>query len=312
MPKAIAVPPGPNYSNMSTRIDGSAIGAALQETLKLRVVDFHAHTGVTPGLAVVLVGDDPASAVYVKSKGKACAKLGMFSETVVLPAATSRSELLDTIARLNADQRFHGILVQLPLPKHLDSDEVIDAIDPAKDVDGLHPVNAGLLALGRPRFVPCTPAGIVELLRSTGVQTSGKHAVVLGRSNLVGRPIATLLSSKGEFGDATVTICHSRSRNLAKITSGADILIVAIGQPHFVTADMVKQGAVVIDVGIHRRPDSAGGGLCGDVQFEQVATVAGAITPVPGGVGPMTIALLMSNTLKAAELRHATAFTHAG
>ncbi len=292
---------------MATKIDGTAISAALQADVKLRVEKFAKESGVTPGLAVVLVGDDPASAVYVKSKSKACAKLGMFSETFVMPASTSRTELLERIAELNSDNRFHGILVQLPLPKHLDADEIIDAIDPMKDVDGLHPANAGLLSLGRPRFVPCTPAGIVELLRAAGIQIPGQNAVVLGRSNLVGRPIATLLSTKGALGDATVTICHSRSRNLSAITSSADILIVAIGQPNFVTREMIKPGAVVIDVGIHRKPESEGGGLCGDVQYDAAFDVASAITPVPGGVGPMTIAMLMSNTLKAAELQsHAT------
>jgi len=288
---------------MSIKIDGAAIGAQIQEQVKLRVKALQESAGVTPGLAVVLVGDDPASAVYVKAKGKACAKLGMLSETIHLSAETSDSELLDTIRRLNNDTRYHGILVQLPLPKHLDSDKVIDTIDPLKDVDGLHPANAGLLSLGRPRFIPCTPAGIIELLRATNVEVSGKHAVVLGRSNLVGRPIATLLSLKANPGDATVTICHSRSRDLKEQCRRADILIVAIGQPHFVTADMVKPGAVVIDVGIHRRSEAEGGGLCGDVRYDEVAPIASAVTPVPGGVGPMTIAMLMSNTLRAAELQ---------
>lgn len=296
---------------MAIRIDGSAISAELQSEIKQRVGNFISQTGITPGLAVVLVGDDPASAVYVKSKGKACARLGMFSETFVMSADTTRSELLAKIAELNSDERFHGILVQLPLPKHLDADEVIDAISPLKDVDGLHPANAGLLSLGRPRFVPCTPAGIIELLRAANVKVSGQHAVVLGRSNLVGRPVATLLSTKGTMGDATVTICHSRSRNLASITASADILVVAIGQPNFVKPEMVKPGAVVIDVGIHRKPEAEGGGLCGDVQYESVSEIASAITPVPGGVGPMTIALLMSNTLKAAELMTAASVTHA-
>ncbi|MCB1059562.1 MAG: bifunctional methylenetetrahydrofolate dehydrogenase/methenyltetrahydrofolate cyclohydrolase FolD [Calditrichaeota bacterium] len=287
---------------MPTIIDGKAVAAGLQANLKNKIAKFITETGITPGLAVVLVGDDPASAVYVKSKGKACERLGMFSETLRFPADTSREETLATIEKLNRDSRIHGILVQLPLPNHLDPDEVIDAIDPRKDVDGLHPASAGLLALGRPRFVPCTPAGIIELLRASEVDVKGKHAVVLGRSNLVGRPIATLLSTKGEMGDATVTICHSRSRDLASITRTADVLVVAIGQPNFVTRDMVKPGAVVIDVGIHRLPESEGGGLCGDVQYDQVADITSAITPVPGGVGPMTITLLMSNTLKAAML----------
>jgi methylenetetrahydrofolate dehydrogenase (NADP+)/methenyltetrahydrofolate cyclohydrolase len=287
---------------MPTIIDGKAIAASLQANLKTEIAEFIVATGITPGLAVVLVGDDPASAVYVKSKGKACEKLGMHSQTLTFSADTSRETLLAAIEKLNNDKDIHGILVQLPLPKHLDPDEVIDAINPHKDVDGLHPANAGMLALGRPRFVPCTPAGIIELLRAAKIEVKGKHAVVLGRSSLVGRPIATLLSTKGEIGDATVTICHSRSRDLASITRQADILVVAIGQPNFVTREMVKPGAVVIDVGIHRKPESEGGGLCGDVQYDAVAEIASAITPVPGGVGPMTIALLMSNTLLAAKL----------
>ncbi len=295
---------------MPTIIDGKSIAAALQSDLKCNVARFVADTKTTPGLAVVLIGDDPASAVYVKSKGKACEKLGMYSETLKFPADVSRSQTLETIAKLNADEKIHGILVQLPLPKHLDADEVIEAIDPMKDVDGLHPANAGLVALGRPRFVPCTPAGIVELLRASSIKVSGQHAVVLGRSNLVGRPIATLLSTKGEMGDATVTICHSRSRDLPAITRSADILIVAIGQPNFVTREMVKPGAVVIDVGIHRKPESEGGGLCGDVQFDSVAEITSAITPVPGGVGPMTIVMLMSNTLKAAHLSVQSQLAH--
>jgi len=289
---------------MARIIDGTAVSKAIQAQLALDIATFSAETGVTPGLAVVLVGDDPASAVYVKSKGKASKKLGMKSETIVLPADVSRERVLEVIASLNADQSIHGILVQLPLPGHLNLDEVIDAIDPRKDVDGLHPANAGLLSLGRPRFVPCTPAGIVELLKSDNTKTTGKHVVVLGRSNLVGRPIATLLSLKGEPGDGTVTICHSRSRGLADITRSADILIVAIGQPRFVNADMVSENAVVIDVGIHRLSDSEGGGLCGDVDFAPVAERVAAITPVPGGVGPMTIAMLMSNTFMAAEAAH--------
>lgn len=296
---------------MALRIDGTAIALAIQADLKNRITTFIAEAGVAPGLTVLLIGDDPASAVYVKSKGKACLKLGMNSETLLLPALTSRSQLLDTLAELNANEKCHGILVQLPLPKHLDPDEIVEAIDPLKDVDGLHPLNAGLLALGRPRFVPCTPAGIIELLRATNVTVSGQHAVVLGRSNLVGRPIATLLSTKGSCGDATVTICHSKSRNLSAITSSADVLIVAIGQPNFVTRDMVKPGAVVIDVGIHRKPENEGGGLCGDVQFDSVSEIASAITPVPGGVGPMTIAMLMSNTLKAAQLKTNVFSAHA-
>ncbi|NUO18215.1 bifunctional methylenetetrahydrofolate dehydrogenase/methenyltetrahydrofolate cyclohydrolase FolD [bacterium] len=287
---------------MTHVIDGTAISGQIQENLKSEVTDFVTNHKVLPGLAVVLVGDDPASAVYVNAKGKACAKLGMHSRTIHLPASTEQSELLDGIKKLNDDRSIHGILVQLPLPPKLDAEAIIDSIDPLKDVDGLHPQNSGLLALGRPRFVPCTPAGILELLKSSGVQLPGKHAVVLGRSNLVGRPIATLLSLKGKSGDSTVTICHSLTRNLAAITRLADILIVAIGRPNFVDRDMVSPGTVVIDVGIHRKSDSDGGGLCGDVNFDSVSPIAAAITPVPGGVGPMTIAMLMCNTLKAAKL----------
>ncbi|MBK6766998.1 MAG: bifunctional methylenetetrahydrofolate dehydrogenase/methenyltetrahydrofolate cyclohydrolase FolD [bacterium] len=290
---------------MARIIDGSTVSRTIQTQLALDVADFVKATGFTPGLAVVLIGDDPASAVYVRSTGKASQKLGMKSETIVLPSDTPRERVLDVVAELNEDQSINGILVQLPLPRHLDSDEVIDAIDPRKDVDGLHPANAGLLSLGRPRFVPCTPAGIVELLKADNTLTTGKHVVVLGRSNLVGRPIATLLSLKGEPGDATVTICHSRSRNLAELTRSADILIVAIGQPHFITANMVGDNSVIIDVGIHRLPESEGGGLCGDVDFSPVAARVAAITPVPGGVGPMTIAMLMRNTFAAA--RHSVA-----
>lgn len=287
---------------MARIIDGSAVSKKVQAQLAIDVPQFVAQTGIVPGLAVVLVGDDPASAVYVKSKGKASQKLGMKSETILLSADATREQVLDTIAKLSAESSIHGILVQLPLPKHLDPDEIIDAIDPRKDVDGLHPANAGLLSLGRPRFVPCTPAGIVELLKADNTATTGKHVVVLGRSNLVGRPIATLLSLKGEPGDATVTVCHSRSKNLTEITRSADILIVAIGQPRFVKAEMVSPNSVVIDVGIHRLPESEGGGLCGDVDFVPVSEIVTAITPVPGGVGPMTIAMLMQNTFTAAKL----------
>ncbi|MCB9357252.1 MAG: bifunctional methylenetetrahydrofolate dehydrogenase/methenyltetrahydrofolate cyclohydrolase FolD [Calditrichaeota bacterium] len=289
---------------MNKLIDGSSISRYMQASLSQEIESFKQSTGVTPGLAVVLVGDDPASAVYVKSKGKASVKLGMHSSTVVLPQNASRSEVLNTVHRLNENTDVHGILVQLPLPSHLDANDVIDAIRPEKDVDGLHPANAGLLALGRPRFVPCTPAGILELLKSSDIKTSGKHVVVVGRSNLVGRPIATLLSSKGEPGDATVTLCHSRTKEIAEVTRSADILIVAIGQPKFIKADMVREGSTVIDVGIHRLPESEGSGLCGDVDFEAVSKIAAAITPVPGGVGPMTIAMLMHNTLLAAKLLH--------
>ncbi len=283
-------------------IDGIAVSRQIQDRLVSEIAEFKSSTGVTPGLEVLLIGDDPASAVYVRSKNKTALKLGMNSRTIVLPASVSREEVLDHIANLNSSVTTHGILVQLPLPKHLDVDEVIDAVSPLKDVDGLHPVNAGMLALGRPRFVPCTPAGIVELIRAQRIKTVGRHIVVVGRSNLVGRPIATLLSMKGEYADATVTMCHSRSSDLPAITRLADILIVAAGKRRMITADMVKPGAIVIDVGIHRLDESEGGGLCGDVDFESVARIAEAITPVPGGVGPMTITMLMQNTLLAARL----------
>ncbi|MCL4304471.1 bifunctional methylenetetrahydrofolate dehydrogenase/methenyltetrahydrofolate cyclohydrolase FolD [bacterium] len=283
-------------------IDGNAVSKRIQERLANEIAEFKRGSNVTPSLAVLLIGDDPASAVYVRSKNKAALKLGMNSETIVLPASVSREEVLDRIASLNSNVNTHGILVQLPLPKQLDADEVIDAVSPLKDVDGLHPVNAGMLALGRPRFVPCTPAGIMALLESYNIKTIGRHVVVVGRSNLVGRPISTLLSMKGEFADATVTVCHSRSSDLSTMTRLADILIVAAGKRRMITADMVRPGAVVIDVGIHRLDESEGGGLCGDVDFESVARVAEAITPVPGGVGPMTIAMLMQNTLLAAQL----------
>lgn len=283
-------------------IDGIAVSRQIQDRLVSEIAEFKSSTGVTPGLEVLLIGDDPASAVYVRSKNRTALKLGMNSRTIVLPASVSREEVLDHIANLNSSVTTHGILVQLPLPKHLDVDEVIDAVSPLKDVDGLHPVNAGMLALGRPRFVPCTPAGIVELIRAQRIKTVGRHIVVVGRSNLVGRPIATLLSMKGEYADATVTMCHSRSSDLPAITRLADILIVAAGKRRMITADMVKPGAIVIDVGIHRLDESEGGGLCGDVDFESVARIAEAITPVPGGVGPMTITMLMQNTLLAARL----------
>ncbi len=287
---------------MARIIDGSAVSKKIQAQLAIDVPQFAEQTGITPGLAVVLIGDDPASAVYVKSKGKSSQKLGMKSETILLSADSSREQVLDTIARLNGDPSIHGILVQLPLPKHLDPDEIIDAIDPCKDVDGLHPANAGLLSLADHASSPARPPELLNCLKADNTATTGKHVVVLGRSNLVGRPIATLLSLKGEPGDATVTICHSRSKNLTETMRSADILIVAIGQPRFVKAEMVSPNSVVIDVGIHRLPESEGGGLCGDVDFVPVSEIVTAITPVPGGVGPMTIAMLMQNTFTAAKL----------
>jgi methylenetetrahydrofolate dehydrogenase (NADP+)/methenyltetrahydrofolate cyclohydrolase len=251
-------------------------------------------TGVVPHLAAVLVGEDPASAVYVRNKQLACQKAGMKSSLHRLPAGTSQRELLDLVARLNADPDVHGILVQLPLPKGIDATSVLDAIDPSKDVDGFHPENVGLLQQGRPRFQPCTPAGVMRLLQVSGIDTRGRHAVVIGRSDIVGKPMATLLAQKGT--DATVTLCHSRTADIAHHTRQADIVVAAVGIPRFVQGDWLRRGAVVIDVGINRVDDK----LVGDVDFAQAVTVASAITPVPGGVGPMTIAMLLGNTLLAA------------
>ncbi|MEX0702949.1 MAG: bifunctional 5,10-methylenetetrahydrofolate dehydrogenase/5,10-methenyltetrahydrofolate cyclohydrolase, partial [Planctomycetales bacterium] len=257
------------------------------------------RTGVTPHLAAVLIGDDPASAVYVRNKERACAQAGLKSTLHRLPADTSQARLLELIAELNAAADVHGILVQLPLPAQIEEQAVLDAVSPRKDVDAFHPENVGLIVQGRPRFLPCTPHGIQHLLVESGTRTDGAHAVVLGRSEIVGKPMALMLMQRGRGADATVTVCHSRTRDLAAITRTADILIAAIGSPRFVTAEMVKPGAVVIDVGINRLPD---GTLVGDVDFAAVAPIASAITPVPKGVGPMTIAMLLENTLTAARL----------
>jgi methylenetetrahydrofolate dehydrogenase (NADP+) / methenyltetrahydrofolate cyclohydrolase len=288
---------------MSARIlDGTAIGRAIREEVAAEVARTKA-SGRRPGLAAVLVGEDPASAVYVRSKGKACEEAGMHSVTVRLPPDTPESELLVTVDRLNADPEIHGILVQLPLPKHINSEKVLRRIDPAKDVDGFHPMNVGKLVTGdKTAFRPATPYGVQQLLIRSGIETKGAHAVIVGRSNIVGRPMANLLIQQGPGGDATVTVCHSRTRDLPAVTRSADILIAAIGKAEFVTADMVRPGAVVIDVGINRVDDPArakGYRLVGDVAYEQVAQIASAITPVPGGVGPMTIAMLLQNTLQA-------------
>ena len=286
------------------RIDGVALGREIRAEVAVRAAELRSK-GVVPGLAVVLVGEDPASAVYVRSKGRACEEAGMHSETIRLPAETSEAELLATIDRLNRDPAIHGMLVQLPLPRHIDGERVLHAIDPAKDVDGFHPVNVGKLVLGDPTgFRPATPYGVQQMLIRSGIETAGAHVVIVGRSNIVGRPMAGLLLQKGPGGDATVTVCHSRSRDLPSLTRQADILVAAIGRAEFVTADMVRAGATVIDVGINRVDDPAqprGYRLVGDVAFDAVAAKAGAITPVPGGVGPMTIAMLLVNTLQAAE-----------
>jgi methylenetetrahydrofolate dehydrogenase (NADP+)/methenyltetrahydrofolate cyclohydrolase len=283
-------------------LDGVAIGREIRAEVAATVKQLQAE-GITPGLAVVLVGENPASQVYVRSKGKACEEAGMHSVTVRLPPDTSEAELLATIDRLNQDPAIHAMLVQLPLPKHLHSDTVLRRIDPAKDADGFHPVNVGKLVLGDPTaFRPATPYGVQQMLLRSGIDPKGAHAVIVGRSTIVGRPMAGLLIQDGPGGNATVTVCHSRSRDLAGVTRTADILIVAIGKPEFVTGDMVKPGAVVIDVGINRVDDPAhrkGYRLVGDVAYGPVSQVASAITPVPGGVGPMTIAMLLANTVQA-------------
>jgi methylenetetrahydrofolate dehydrogenase (NADP+) / methenyltetrahydrofolate cyclohydrolase len=284
---------------VATIIDGRLISKEIQEEVRQDVERLVASKGVTPGLAVVLVGDNPASKLYVGMKAKTCVKLGMKSVEETLPASATEAELLALVDRLNKDNSIHGILVQLPLPSHIDSQKIINALDPRKDVDGLHPFNAGLLCAGHPRFIPCTPYGVCELLVRYKVALSGSEVVVLGRSNLVGRPLSVLLSSKGRYGDATVTVCHSRSRDLPQICRRADVLVVAIGQREFVSVDMVKPGAVVIDVGTHPPRDETEK-LRGDVQYEAVSAVASMITPVPGGVGPMTIAMLMRNSADAA------------
>ncbi len=283
-------------------------GVALAKKVRERVADETAALkarGMTPGLTVVLVGDDPASAVYVRSKGRASAEVGIHSDTITLPASTTEQELLALVDRLNADRTVHGILVQMPLPKHIDPDTVIRRISPEKDVDGFHPTNVGLLLTGSKEcFAPCTPAGVMVMLRSYGVETRGANVVVIGRSNIVGKPMASLLIQSGADADATVTICHSRTRDLAEHTRRADIIIAAVGRANLVTADMVKPGAVVIDVGMNRVPDASakrGYRLVGDVDFDGVKSVASLITPVPGGVGPMTIAMLLQNTARAAS-----------
>ena len=291
-------------------IDGIAIAARVRQRVARETADLKA-LGVTPGLTAVLVGDDPASSVYVASKEKACREAGMNGDSIRLTAQTPESDLLALIDRLNADPAVHGILVQMPLPKHIDSQKVIRRIAPGKDVDGFHPFNVGKLFTGdTDGFAPCTPAGVQVMLAEAGVETAGKEAVILGRSNIVGKPMAALLIQSGKGADCTVTICHSRTRDLASHTRRADILIAAIGRPEMVTADMVKPGAVVIDVGINRVDDPSvpkGYRIVGDVKFDDVRRVASKISPVPGGVGRMTIAMLLANTVRAARLRHEAA-----
>jgi methylenetetrahydrofolate dehydrogenase (NADP+)/methenyltetrahydrofolate cyclohydrolase len=282
-------------------IDGRKVSDSLKEKIKQEIISLKNRYNKVPGLVVILVGDNPASKAYVVSKSKTCVELGMHSEKVELPENTSEEELLSLISKYNDDENIDGILVQLPLPKHIDETKVIDAINPAKDVDGFHPINVGNLVLGRECFVPCTPAGIIELLKYYNIETSGKHAVVIGRSSIVGKPMANLLMQKNAYANCIVTVCHSAAKEISVYTKEADILIAAIGSANFVKSHMVKEGAVVIDVGINRIDDALspkGYKIVGDVDFENVKDKCAHITPVPGGVGPMTIAMLMQNALK--------------
>jgi methylenetetrahydrofolate dehydrogenase (NADP+)/methenyltetrahydrofolate cyclohydrolase len=291
-----------------TLIDGKVIAEQINAETVVEIARLKNQCGVTPGLAVILVGENPASVTYVSMKDKMCARLGIHSERVNLPASIRESDLLDGINNLNLKQEIHGILVQSPLPSQISEETVFAAISPAKDVDGFHPLNVGKLAIGDPTgFVPCTPAGVHELLIRSGVKIDGAHVVVLGRSRIVGRPVSLILSQKAVHANATVTVCHSRSRNLAEICRSADILVAAIGTPRFVKADMVRDGAVVIDVGTNRieeKTSDKGYRLVGDVDFDAVSQKASLITPVPGGVGPMTIAMLMHNTVRAARMQY--------
>lgn len=285
-------------------LDGKSIAEAIRSEVASEVASFHSETGIQPTLAAILVGNDPGSQVYVRNKERACEKAGIGSRLFRLDEKTTESELLHLLAQLNADSSIHGILVQLPLPRHIDSRRILDAVDPQKDVDAFSPENVGLISQGRPRFLPCTPHGVMQLLGRCSIEVAGKHVVVVGRSDIVGKPMAMMLVQKeGPMGssnaNATVTIVHSQSNDLAALTRQADILIVAIGRPEAITADMVKPGAVVIDVGINRKDD----GLVGDVDYASVSKIASAITPVPGGVGPLTIAMLLRNTLIAALSR---------
>lgn len=283
-------------------LEGKVVSAHIKSELKQNISELVQKGLPVPGLVVILVGSDPASQSYVKSKEKTCIELGMLSTVVRLPEETSQQELLQCIQEYNADERYHGILVQLPLPKHIDEFKIIEAIAPAKDVDGFHPVSAGSLLLGMDSFVPCTPAGIMEMIRYYNIPTKGKHAVVVGRSNIVGKPIATLLARKDEHANCITTLCHTGTKDIAYYTRQADILVAAIGRAHIITADMVKEGAVVIDVGINRVEDATlekGYRLTGDVAFDEVAPKCSYITPVPGGIGVMTIAMLMKNTYQA-------------
>lgn len=284
-------------------IDGQQVAATIREELKTEVHNLKAR-GITPGLGVILVGDDPASKSYVTAKERACKEIGLFSDDNRLGAATAQAELLALVSRMNADRKIHGILVQLPLPKHLNESEVLLAINPDKDVDGFHPVNVGRMVLGQKAFLPCTPHGVVQLLVRSDVKLKGAHVVVVGRSNIVGKPLANLLLQKNAQANATVTICHTGTKDIGYFTRQADIVVAAAGHPDTITAEMIRPGAVVIDVGVNRVPDAsrkAGYRLVGDVDFEAVKEKASLITPVPGGVGPMTITMLLFNTVEAAK-----------
>jgi len=286
-------------------LDGKAIAQDIRAELKAKTADLKKQ-GIVPGLGVLLVGDDPASRSYVTAKEKACEETGLYSREIKLPSTASHKEILDVVKSFNADDQIDGILVQLPLPDSSMEQSVIEAINPDKDVDGFHPVNVGRMMLGLPSFLPCTPHGVLQILKRSGIKTSGAHVVVIGRSNIVGRPLVNLLSQKSELGDATVTMCHTRTKNMKELTLQADIIVAAVGRPNTVTADMVKPGAVVIDVGVNRVTDAtakAGFRLKGDVDYAAVSEKASAITPVPGGVGPMTITMLLANTVESASRR---------
>jgi methylenetetrahydrofolate dehydrogenase (NADP+) / methenyltetrahydrofolate cyclohydrolase len=277
-------------------LDGKKIAAQITEKTRTDIERFKTETGITPGLTVIIVGEDPASKVYVGRKHKACNDAGIVSQVIVLPAAVAEDELLRRVEQLNADPQVHGILVQLPLPRHINADLVLERIDPDKDVDGFHPVNVGNLSIGRENLVPCTPYGVIKMLELSGLSMEGKRAVIIGRSNIVGKPMAMLLLTR----NATVTVCHSRTKDLASVVREGDIVVAAIGKPGFVTREMINPGAIVIDVGINRVGDK----LVGDVSYDEVAEVASYITPVPGGVGPLTIAMLLHNTLRAAKIQN--------
>ncbi len=289
---------------MANILDGTALSKEIRSEVAESTLNLKTLHNLTPGLAAVLVGDDPASAVYVRNKGRACDEVGIFSEVFRLPKDTTQESVLDLVEDLNRDNRFHGILVQLPLPEQIDETTIIEHIAPSKDVDGIHPFNLGKLTQGIPEFIPGTPAGVQQLLVRNGYDPAGKHVVICGRSNIVGKPLATLLTQRSDGSNATVTVCHTRTNNITDFTKRADIVVAAIGRPKAITADMLKPGCIVIDVGINRVEDASrksGYRLIGDVDYENILPICEAITPVPGGVGPMTIAMLLVNTVKAAE-----------